>query len=592
MKIKNLLSLSLHSWVVTLVVAAAAEPDLAGTWKGALDANGTRLRLVFKIRKSADGAYGGTMVSVDQGALDIPISSVSFKTPSAKIEVKLINGAYDATFNKDGSELSGQWRQGGVALPLKLQRSDEPVAKQLSPAELDQNKKTAAKIGGNWEGALEVGAVKLRLVFKVSLSPEGSLSGTLDSIDQGAKDIPISGIVFTNTSVKLEVKLVGGVFDGELARDGASMSGQWKQGGQSLPLKLTRTGKPTVLNRPQEPKKPYPYDEEEVSFENKKAGITLAGTLTRPRSGGPFPAALLITGSGAQDRDEAIFGHRPFLVLADHLTRHGIAVLRVDDRGFGGSTGNFATATTLDFADDTMAGVQFLLGRKEIDHAKIGLIGHSEGALIAPLVANRSTNVAFIVLIAGPGVTGEQILYRQAELISRANGISDELITKGRRHQEAIFAALKETEDRDVVEKKIREIARKALTEMTEEEKKVSGASDATVEGQVKAVLSPWFGFFLTYDPVPALKSVRCPVLALWGERDLQVPPKQNLPAVVGALRAGGRSNFRTIEFPRLNHLLQTCETGSIAEYGRIEETLAPIALETISEWILRQTAG
>ncbi len=588
---KNVLLIALLSWIPTLALTAA-EPDLAGVWKGTLDANGTALRLLFKIRKSADGAYGGAMVSLDQGAADIPISSVSFKNPAAKIEVKLIGGAYDATLNKDGSELSGQWHQGGASLLLKLQRSDEPFAKKPSPAELEQNKKTAAKIGGNWEGALEVGAVKLRLVFKVSLSQEGSLTGTLDSIDQGAKDIPISGIIFTDPSVKLEVKLVGGVFEGERAKDGASMSGQWKQNGQSLSLKLTRTGKPTVLNRPQEPKKPYPYEEEDVFFENKKAGITLAGTLTRPRSGGPFPAALLITGSGAQDRDETLFGHRPFLVLADHLTRHGIAVLRVDDRGFARSTGNFATATSLDFADDTMAGVEFLLSRREINPTRIGLIGHSEGALIAPLVGTRSTNIAFIVLMAGPGVTGEQILYLQAELISRASGIGEETIARQRKLQQEMFTVLKEDTDDPDREKKLRDIAAQALNELTDQEKQAAGASEAAVESQIKMALSPWFRFFLTYDPRLALTKVSCPVLAIWGERDLQVPPKQNLPAVADAVRIGGNRNFSGVELPGLNHLLQTCVTGSISEYGQIEETISPTALETISQWILKRTAG
>jgi hypothetical protein len=349
-------------------------------------------------------------------------------------------------------------------------------------------------------------------------------------------------------------------------------------------------------SRPQEPKPPYPYDEQEVVYQNKKDGVQLAGTLTLPRSKGPFPAVLLITGSGPQDRNETVIDHKPFLVLADHLTRLGIAVLRVDDRGVGKSTGRFSEATSEDFAADALAGVEYLKTRKEVAPRGIGLIGHSEGGLIAPLVAAASTDVAFIVMMAGPGLTGEQILYRQTLLISKAAGMSDDLIAQNRAAQEHIFAILKQEKDNVVAERRIseeagafREVAAKARAEATEEQKKTIDMIAAAIESQAKLVVSPWFRFFLTYDPRSALMKVRCPVLAINGEKDLQVPAKENLAAIRLALETGGNKDYTVLALPNLNHLFQTSRTGAISEYAQIEETISPAAMDTISKWILRR---
>jgi fermentation-respiration switch protein FrsA (DUF1100 family) len=353
-------------------------------------------------------------------------------------------------------------------------------------------------------------------------------------------------------------------------------------------------------SRPQEPKPPYPYDEQEVVYQNKKDGLQLAGTLTLPRSKGPFPAVLLITGSGQQDRNETVFDHKPFLVLADHLTRLGIAALRVDDRGVGKSTGRFIEATSEDFATDALAGVEYLKTRKEIDPRRIGLIGHSEGGLIAPLVAARSTDIAFIVMMAGPGLTGEQILYRQTALVCKSAGMSDDLIAQTRAAQDRVFAILKQEKDNVVAEKRIleeadafREVAAKARADATDEHKKEISIIAAAIEGQAqsKLVVSPWFRFFLTYDPRPTLMKVRCPVLAIIGEKDLQVPAEENLAAIRLALEAGGNKDHTVLALPDLNHLFQTCRTGAISEYAQIEETISPAALDTISKWILRRVS-
>jgi pimeloyl-ACP methyl ester carboxylesterase len=349
------------------------------------------------------------------------------------------------------------------------------------------------------------------------------------------------------------------------------MTGTWKQGNGSLPLTFRRVDKVVLAApRPQEPKKPYPYAEEEVTYENKAGASKLAGTLTTPAGKGPFTAVLLITGSGQQDRDESLLGHRPFLVLADHLTRKGIAVVRVDDRGMGGSTGDVKNATSEDFAADVLAGVEFL---KKRGFGRIGLIGHSEGGMIAPMVAVRSKDVAFIVLMAGTGVNGEELLRAQASGIARAMGAGDAAIAKNSAVQDQLNSIIKKEADPQVRAARMKEL-RESL-----------GLPE---NGQFAAAATPWFRFFLMYDPAPALRRVTCPVLAINGELDLQVPPDQNLPAIEKALKQGGNRDFQVIKLPKLTHLFQTSQTGSPAEYSKIDETIAPVALETISDWILK----
>lgn len=442
-------------------------------------------------------------------------------------------------------------------------------------------------IEGAWQGALEVSGIEFRIVFKLSQGPEGILTATMDSPDQGAKDIPVDEVIFENDNLRLEIESDMIVFEGKVRDDGLSIEGEWKQMGQSFPLVLKRVDEVVEVLRPQEPKKPYPYQEEEVVYENKKAAVKLAGTLTIPGQEGPFPAVLLISGSGPQDRDETLLGHHPFLVLADHLTRLGIAVLRVDDRGVGKSGGDFTQATSEDFASDVLAGLEYLKSREEINPKQIGLIGHSEGGIIAPMVAVQSSDVAFIILMAGTGLIGEEILYLQGELILRVGGASDEAIAKNRSLQEQMFTVVKEEKDNSVAERRLHAILQDAMSELSEEERK---GAEATVEAQIQWVLSPWFRHFLAYDPKPTLMKVKCPVLAINGEKDVQVPPRENLSAIEEALKLAGNNKYTIKELPRLNHLFQTAQTGSLSEYARIEETISPTALKIMSDWILKQT--
>ncbi len=457
-----------------------------------------------------------------------------------------------------------------------------------SKSQIKQDEKKG--IEGIWQGVLKISGIELRIVFKINKSENDSLSATLDSPDQGAKDILVSEVIFKNDTLRLEVKVVNGNYQGFLKTDSMAIEGTWSQGGMSLPLDLNRIEKIPELKRPQMPPKPYPYNEEEVEYQNEKAGITFAGTLTTPKTEAPFPAVILITGSGAQDRDETVFEHRPFLILADYLARLGIAVLRVDDRGVGGSTGKVSLSTSEDFAGDVLAGVEFLKTRKEIDTKKIGLIGHSEGGIIAPMVAAKSDDIAFIVLMAGTGLTGEEILYLQAALIMKTQGVDDVKIAENRAKQMKMFAVMKQEPDSLKAAQKLRDILKKSLAEISNDEKEKMSGADAQIDVQIKQVMNPWFRFFLTYDPKSALKKVKCPLLAINGEKDLQVPPKENLAAIEEALKEGGNTNYTIKELPNLNHLFQTAETGSPSEYGKIEETISPTALKVMGDWILEQT--
>lgn len=459
-------------------------------------------------------------------------------------------------------------------------------------ARLQERSAAQKRIDGIWVGVLEVQSLKLRLVLKVARGADGALSAKLDSVDQAANDLPIDTITFEGQSVRFAAKNLGLSYEGTLSNDGAEISGQLKQGPASYPLTFKRTGEAPRLGRPQDPQKPYPYAEEEVAYENKRDGVRLAGTLTLPRAKGPFPAVLLITGSGPQDRNETILGHRPFLVLADYLTRRGIAVLRVDDRGVGGSSAGAPTATSENYAGDVLAGVEFLKNRKEINPLQIGLIGHSEGGMIAPMAAIRSKDIAFIVLIAGLGQRGDGVILLQTDLLLKASGTGDETIKQTHRIFERLFTILKKETDNTVAEKQIRETLNTETAAMTEGQRKAFAPILATINTQIPLYLSNWFRFFLKYDPHPTLTKVRIPVLAITGEKDLQAPPKENLSGIAAALKEGGNKDYTTVMLPQLNHLLQTSQTGLPSEYGEIEETISPVALQTISDWILKRTKG
>lgn len=421
-------------------------------------------------------------------------------------------------------------------------------------------------IAGDWYGTIPVPGLNIPVVAHIK--PDGAT--LLDSPKQGSKNMPATTALEAG-KVTITLKDVLATFDGQLAPDGKSIAGQWNQGGAHFKVTLTRTPVAEVRRtRPQDPKPPFPYKAEEVSYANPASGLKLAGTLTLPEGPGPFPAVVLITGSGPQDRDETLFDHKPFRVIADALTRKGVAVLRVDDRGMGGSARGPASPTTADFATDVEAGVAYLRGRKDIAGDRVGLLGHSEGGLIAPMVAAKDPKIAFLVLLAAPGVDGARLLMSQGAALEAAMGAPDAYRQASDARRRTWYDIVQSEPDDAKARTKLNAV-------LTEQKMPVD------IREQVLALTQPWWRFLLASRPEGYLKDVHAPVLALGGAKDLQVPAAENLAAIKAALPAG--TDLTVQELPRLNHLFQTTDTGLPNEYGKLEETFAPSALSTLVDW-------
>ena len=445
------------------------------------------------------------------------------------------------------------------------------VALMVAPAQA-----AAPEIGGVWEGSLSLGGQSIRIVFRID--PAGVV--VMDSPDQGARGIPAERQAVEGGMVRLAVPSIRGHFDGRLSEDGHALTGALSQGGMVVPLVLNRTAETAAvavpLARPQHPVAPLPYRSEEVSFDNPSAsGVRLAGTLTLPPGDGPFPAAILITGSGPHDRDETLYGHKPFAVWADALTRRGIAVLRYDDRGVEGSTGAFNIATSADFASDAAAAFAWLAARADIDHRGIGLIGHSEGGLVAPLAVQQGVDADWVVMLAGPAVSGGDILVEQQRQQTMAAGAPPEAIAADVVIQRELMAIIaRNSTDGDAA-------LREGTAWLVEQ-----GAPPAVAAQIVSQVSGPWFRWFITHDPAPALTSLDVPLLAVYGGRDVQVPAELNAPVLAQA-----QSNAEIVILPTLNHLFQPAVTGLPDEYGLIETTIDPSALAAVVDWVAAQSS-
>ncbi|MFZ2148132.1 MAG: alpha/beta hydrolase, partial [Sedimentisphaerales bacterium] len=422
------------------------------------------------------------------------------------------------------------------------------------------------------------------VIFRIAINADGVPRAFMESPDQLHRTL-MNNVTFENGRLYIDAKSIGGAYEGKIEADGMTIKGNWSQAGRSFPLLLKRTDELPRPNRPQEPKRPYPYDDEEVVYKNSQADIKIVGTLTLPRTEGPFPVVLLIGGSGTDDRDNG-FSHRTFLVLADYLTRRGIATLRADKRGVWKSTGNFYTATTRDFADDALAGLAYLKTRKEINPAQIGIIGHSEGAMIASMLAAQSPDTAFIVLMAGAGVPLDKLLVTQNCLYAEVEGAGEQKIAVLRDWYQRYYQIAISEKDDALAEKKIN----KMYAELTDEQKQMLDWSETKLNGEIKRVLSPWSRYLLAFDPKVFLTQVKCPVLAINGQKDLQVAPDENLHGIEQALKTGGNRHYLVKKLPGLNHQFQTADTGAESEYAQIKETFAPFAMKTVADWILKQT--
>lgn len=441
------------------------------------------------------------------------------------------------------------------------------------------------RVAGHWEGKINTPIQPLTIKVDLSIK-DNNWSGTIDIPTQGAKGLPLSNIHIKETDNKINVKFViRGVpgtptFDGHLHDD--TITGKFTQGGVTLDFTLSRN---TISDpaRPQEPKPPFPYKIEEVAFKN--GTVNLAGTLTLPEGSGPFPAVLLISGSGLQYRDQTLFGHKPFWVIADYLTRSGIAVLRVDDPGIGKSTPHPKPPTTADFATNVEAGVDFL--KKDDRIGSIGLIGHSEGGAIATIVASRSDDVRFVVLMAAPGVLGAELLRKQNERIFDAMGIVEDRKQTLLTLLDQLFTTLASDMTDDKLRQQVGEIVRK---QFEANGIPIDQQDETQVQAAVEQVLNPWMRYFLAFNPQPILKKVKVPVLALNGELDVQVDAEQNLTGIATALEQGGNRNVTIHRLPKHNHLFQRAITGLVNEYAAIEETISPEVLSLIRDWILPVT--
>lgn len=433
---------------------------------------------------------------------------------------------------------------------------------------------------GDWHGEIRLPGMALGI--QVHLNYAEDWTGEIDIPAQQARAVPLGEISVQNERILFKMPGIPGdpSFDG--TRKGDAIAGTYTQSGQSFEFSLTRGA--AELRRPQDPVPPFPYKSEEVRFSNQD--VTLAGTLTLPKGEGPFPGLVLLTGSGPQNRDEEIFNHRPFWVIADHLSRHGVAVLRFDDRGVGDSGGEIGRSTTEDYAGDALAAVALLGQRPKIASDRIGLLGHSEGAASAPLAGSQSEAVAFVILLAGPGVPTSDLLALQVESLCRADGFAEEVIQEQVKINRRLTTLATAAGNHAAIRAEIRELILRQNELAPAESRPAPAALEALVQGQIDQLFTPWSQYFLRYEPEAALRKLRIPVLALNGELDLQVIHSQNLPAIAAALDSAGNPDFTIRSFPGLNHMFQHATTGSVEEYGQIQETISREVLDVLTQWI------
>ena len=527
------------------------------------------------IERDEAGAWSAKITLITALALNTPCERVEIEGDSVVFKVPVWGApTFQGKVSDDGQRLRGSISFDGA------EEAEGTFELARTPRPTDLSKPMA------YAGALESPSGKLEMTFVFAETPGGNWVGAVDVPAQMLLGFPLMSVERDGQKISAELPVPGlAHLDGELAEDESRLTGQFKQGPFVLEVDFPRRddyAAPTMA-RPQHPEPPYPYLDREVTIEHPD-GHTLAGTLTMPGSGGPFAAAVLVSGSGPQDRDETLMGHKPFLVIADHLTRNGIAVLRYDDRGNAGSTGQFKDATTKDLATDALAAVNFLKTVADVDPQRIGIIGHSEGGLIAPMVASESNDVAYIVLLAGTGVPGDEILRLQLKLLLEAGGMDEEVLAGFQAQQEKALDLIVAGASEEELEEAIRPVLEAQLKAMGFEGEE----REEAIDSQLGQLSSPWMRYFINCDPRPYLSRVRCPVLALNGTLDLQVWHEQNLPQIEKAVLSGG-GDVTVRRYEGLNHLFQPATTGSIGEYGQIETTFDEAVMDDIVDWIDRK---
>jgi pimeloyl-ACP methyl ester carboxylesterase len=444
---------------------------------------------------------------------------------------------------------------------------------------------------GSWEGALNIQGMQLPLVVHLNNTKTGYV-GKFDSPKQKAYDIPLTSVQVQSDTLIFTVSNAQIRYQGMWVT-GDSIVGTFTQAGRQLPMNLKRqiagkgTAQVATVVRSQTPAKPYPYQTKEVKVKNKNAQLQLAATLSMPAGKGPFPAAILISGSGPQNRNSEVFDHEPFLVLSDFLTRQGIAVLRYDDRGVASSTGDFNTATSADFATDAAAAYDFLAKTKGIDKQKIGFIGHSEGGMIAPLAYGLRPNAGFMVLLAGVGIPVDALLLEQLQAVGTTEGLTQTTIDSQLLINKSIFGWLKHLPVEQAKDS-IEALFVTALNRLPIGDVEARQQLELQQQSTLKTYTDPWFLYFIRYEPAPVLSQVKCPVLALNGDKDVQVIAESNLAGIETALQKGGNTQVQVEALVGLNHLFQPSKTGAVSEYAEIDITFDTAAMQKIGNWILK----
>ncbi len=550
-------------------------------WEATL-VNGPNKLTLRLLARMTDGKWDAVIQQVQPAGPDVKVDTFAIVGDIVRFEITDgFLASFTGKINAGKDRLVGTWRDGQRSFPVSFER------------------KGITQVVESWIGTLEGSPQPTELQFRVLKESAGIQIAKFDSLSEQLMGLNALVIRGNDRKLIFSIPAISSRFEGTIDATGDAATGTWTQGTKQVPLTLKRsvaTDAPVVPAnagpvRPQTPTPPFRYEIEEVTFTNEVDSVRLAGTLTRPTGDKKSAAVVLISASGPQDRDQTIFGHKPFFVIADELTKSGIAVLRFDDRGIGGSTGDFGSATSADAANDVRAAVAFLRKHPAIDANRVGLIGHSEGASIAPMVAATDPNLGFIVLMAGAGVNGFEILKDQGRRLSEAEGLPAELIETESALQEAIASAVRsapESADGN-------QVVERAVNQYVSRFAPAQQAEMRPAPEQIEAFMQMWtpgFRYFLNYEPSADLRRVKCPVLAISGERDLQVWHETNLPAIVAALKAGGNTKFRAVRFPALNHLFQRATTGAVSEYSQIEQTIAPEVLTLLESWIKKTTGS
>lgn len=448
----------------------------------------------------------------------------------------------------------------------------------------------AQDITGKWFGTLNVQGQSLTIVFKIE-QIETQLISTMDSPGQGGFDIPTTSTIYADDVLTILASAMKMKYEAQLSEDGQFLEGTFIQGSMALPLKMSREKvEKEKIMRPQDPKE-FPYERKDVRFYNAGDDLYLTGTLTYPTNKEFDKVVILISGSGPQNRDEEIaaFNHRPFLVLSDYFTRNRIAVLRYDDRGVSESGGKFIGSTSEDFAQDVEAAIHFIKSSNELQDKQLGLVGHSEGGMIAPMVASKNDEVDFIVLMSGPGTAIKDLMLKQADLIGAAGGTSKDVLEANHTIMSKLYDYIIDAghNDKNILQKGIIHILKENLNIFPEKTlAEIKQNETAFFESHVSSLLDDWFLYFIKFNPSEYLSKVQCPVLAINGALDLQVPADDNLLAIQEAITKGGNNKLTTKKFENQNHLFQTAKTGAPSEYSQIEETFSEITMQYIAEWI------